>query len=228
MRAERKLMLEQTGYTIIEGQYDPKYNTSTFLVKPGDSLSNALADYDSFDQIPVLSDGTEISVDYGAYPLDDRTGISTADGNANVALHTWEEARFDAQGNPLVGAAVIIGLIRVITIVVGAVIVMYYLAQILGPHPPPCGGGYEREIDSCLKIVVLPNCDARPYNSCTQTWEGDWHTYTSDTQWYTYLIIGVIIIAGIWLISSSGVFKGSGGGRSDGGGGTNVFMGSPS
>lgn len=186
-------LIRQDGLQVIEGKWDFKYKTRTFIRHPDGRLNPY---YDSLHEIPFLPNGTNIDLNIDAMPHDElfgTTAVKDAGAVTNVEL---------SLGDPrLIPPIIMAGYIILAVILLAIAICIYYLV-----HPPaqtpPCGTeATVIDVSDCLKIIIMPNCDSRAYNACTDEWaEPDWHGWEPPPEWMSYLIIGVIAIGAIIII----------------------------
>lgn len=192
MILEMRQLLEQDGCEVIEGGWDFKFKTRIFIRHPDGRLNPY---YDNLSQIPILPNGTNIDLAKNAMPTDEIYG-STAVKDAGAITNT--ETGLDASGLPI---PIIIGYIVIAVILLAIVICIYFMI-----HPPiqqpPCGTEAKIvDVGDCAKIIIMPNCDSRLFDSCTDEWlEEDWHTWEPPANWATWLVIGIIAIGAIVII----------------------------
>lgn len=193
MNPKTRQLLESEGFQIIEGTWDFKYKTRTFVRHP-DGVLNPY--YDSLHEIPFLPNGTNIDLNIDAMPYDEvfgTTAVKDAGAVTNVEL---------GLGDPqLIPPIIMAGYVIIAVILLAIAICVYYLV-----HPPaqtpPCGTEATIvDVSDCLKIIIMPNCDSRAYDACIDEWaEPDWHGWEPPANWMSYLIIGVIAIGAIIII----------------------------
>jgi hypothetical protein len=193
MDMARRQGLESLGYKIIEQPtLDSYWNTNVFILTPD---GRTLADYSNLADIPMLIDNTQIAIDPAAFPNDDLNGWSTAQVNGGAVLHR-QELSFNETGLvfPVIGWVVIV-------IVAALIVTAIFLITNAMHSEPPCGTEPKTvDVSDCAKIIMMPNCDSRLYNACTDTWlEDTWHTWTPPPGWVEWIVIGVIAVAGIYI-----------------------------
>lgn len=195
MNINTKQLLEVEGCEVIEGKFDFKYRTRIFIRHPDGRLNPY---YDALNTIPELPNGTEFDLNIEAMPYDSSVHGDTAQKGTRSIIH----AEMSAGADSLV-FVVTAGMILLSIIMLAIVICIYYML-----HPPaqepPCKTE-ERIIDvsDCAKIIIMPNCDSRMFDACSDTWlEEDWHTWTPSPDWITWIIVGAIAIGGIVVLSS--------------------------
>lgn len=191
MELKTRQLLESGGFQILEGGWDFKFKTRIFIRHPDGRLNPY---YDYLYQIPMLPNGTEIDLAKTAMPEDEGFG-STAIEDAGAITNV--DMGLDAQGLPI---PVIVGYIILAFILLAIVIAIYYLIH-PPAQPPPCGtSGAVVEVGDCAKIITMPNCDSRMYNSCTDEWmEEEWHEYTAEMGLIQWIVIGALAIGGIYV-----------------------------
>ena len=196
MNLERRNLLEAEGFQVIETELDPYWNTGTFIVTPD---GRTLADYSNLSDIPLLPEGTELAIDDNAMPIDNISGNPTAQVNSMALLKT--ETEFGANRE------LVISLLGFIAVVIISVAVCYCVYHLTNPQvkKPPCGTEVTiNDISDCAKMIVLPNCDSRLYNACTDEWlEDSWHTWEPPMDWWVIAVIGAVAIGGIYLLSKA-------------------------
>jgi len=191
MNIEIRQLLEQDGFQVVETAWDFKYKTRTFLRHPDGRLNPY---YDFLHEIPMLPNGTEFDLNKNAMPYDPlygHTAVKDAGSVNNV------EYGLDANGLPIP----VIGWI-VIAVVMLLIAICVYLITHPGQPEPPCKTE-ERIIDisECAKIIIMPNCDSRLFDACTDEWlEDEWHTWEPPPEWGTYLVLAIIGIGAIIII----------------------------
>jgi hypothetical protein len=193
MRQERKQMLEQQGYTVIQKEtLDSYWNTDTFLSHPNGLYT---ADYTSLSDIPILDDQTQISIDPMAFPFDDQTGFYTGQINGGAILYAQEQA--SANGLPI---GEILMWIAIMFVAAAVLTCIFLITNALHPDPICKQEPRQQDIGNCAKLIVMPNCDTRTFNPCTGEWiDSSWTSHSSGTDWVTLLIIGGISIVGIYV-----------------------------
>ena len=186
-------LLEADNFQIIEGRWDFTYKTNIFILHPDGRLNPY---YDYLHQIPFLPNGTEIDLRRTAMPYDNINNRETGVKNSQALTNTAYSA--DAQGLPI---PIIVGYI-ILSIVLLAIFICLYFILNPGVTPPPCGtAGSITDVSDCVKIIIMPNCDSRVFNSCDNTWlEDDWHKYTPPIGWENAIVLGLIAIGAIILI----------------------------
>lgn len=193
MDTARMTSLESMGYQVIQGQYDPYWNTDTFIVTPD---GNTLADYSSLDQIPILPQGTQFSLDDTAMPYDEIYNRPSAVVNAQAVTHRTETLSADGQQ-----LLITFGGLLIILVVVATVICIYWLTH-PGKPEPPCGTEAKTiDVSDCAKVIIMPNCDSRLYDACSDQWlEESWHTWEPPAGWVTWAVIGLGVLAAIIIV----------------------------
>jgi len=192
MNLEMRQLLEQDGCEVVEGLWNFTFKTRIFIRHPDGQLNPY---YEYLHQIPLLPNGTTIDLAKPAMPDDEIYG-STAVKNAGAITNA--ESGLDANGLPI---PIIVGYIIIAVILLAIVICLYYLI-----HPPtqqpPCGTEPKViDVSDCAKIILMPNCDSRMYDACTDEWlEDDWHGWEPPADWTTWLVIGIIAIGAIVII----------------------------
>lgn len=187
MNLEMMQLLEQDGCEVIEGAWDFKFKTRIFIRHPDGRLNPY---YDYLHQIPILPNGTDIDLAKSAMP--DDTAVKDAGAITNT------ESGLDANGLPI---PVIVGYIIIAVILLAVVICIYFIV-----HPPaqepPCGTTARTvDISECAKIIIMPNCDSRLFDSCQDEWlEDDWHTWEPPANWILYLVIGIAVVGAIIIV----------------------------
>jgi len=192
MNLETRQLLEADGFQVVETAWDFKYKTRTFLLHPDGRLNPY---YDFLHEIPMLPNGMQFDLNKNAMPTDPfygHTAVKDAGSVNNV------EYEMGMNGLPI---PVIVGYMFIAVILLAIVICIYY---IINPpvQEPPCGTEAKIiDISECAKIIIMPNCDSRTYNSCKDEWmEEDWHTWEPPANWGTYLVLGLIGIGAIIII----------------------------
>lgn len=195
MDIAQKNLMESEGLQVVEGAFDFTYKTRIFIRHPDGRLNPY---YDYLHEIPMLPNGTEIDLAKTAMPDDELFG-PTAIVDAGAITNTQWQA--SADGQQLI-PPVIIGYIILAVILLSIVVALYYLIN-APAQPPPCGTEATiTEVDDCFKIITMPNCDSRTYNSCTDEWaEDEWHTWTPPPGLLDMLIYGGIAIGAIFIVA---------------------------
>jgi len=187
MDLEMKDLLESQCLQVIEGAWDFKFKTKTFIRHPDGHLNPY---YDYLYEIPMLPNGQEFDLDKNAMP-----GSSSV---KDAGAITHSEYGLDAQGLVI---PIIVGYILLAVVILAIVICIYYIL-----HPPaqqpPCGTTAQTiDVSECAKIIIMPNCDSRLYDSCQDEWlEEGWHTWEPPANWGTWLVLGIVGIGAIILI----------------------------
>lgn len=196
MELQQKQLLEGEGLQVIEGAFDFKFKTRIFIRHPDGRLNPY---YDFLHQIPVLPNGTEADLNINAMPYDPIYG-STAVKKAGAITNT--EYELDAEGNRMPIPPVIVGYIILAAILLAIVIFIYFLV-----HPPvqepPCGTTAQTvDVSDCAKIIIMPNCDSRLFDACTDEWlEEDWHRPpAAEIDWKILIIIGIAAVGVIIIV----------------------------
>lgn len=194
MNIQTKQLLESGGFQIIEGDWNFKYRTGTFIRHPDGRLNPY---YEKLSDIPALPNGTEFDLNRAAMPYDEIYGRSTDVKNTMAITHA--EFELDANLSPTIPLWV--GYLLISIVLLAIVICIYF---ILNPpaQQPPCGTEAKIiDVSECSKIIIMPNCDSRTFDACTDQWmEDSWHTWEPPAGWLTWLVIGVVAIAAIIII----------------------------
>lgn len=207
--------LEQAGWRHQLRTDDMPYKGTDYILISPDGY--VFADYDSWQHVKqaydqgyiVEGDGIALP-DHGNHEPDTPTELQVIwDGSGSnysdpYALFPWIYLVYFA-----------------ITLIIGLTIigVMWKIESILHPCPP---SDVAVDGDENKRYVTTPTCDKYVLDLIT----GDTKKLVSNDDWLQWVIIGVVVIAGIWLISESGILKGAGskasgwlGRRFSGGGG---------
>lgn len=193
MDLQTKQLLETEGFQVVEGNWDFKFKTRTFVRHPDGRLNPY---YNTLYEIPVLPNGTEFDLNKAAMPYDEIYGRSTAIKDAQAIINAdWGTG---ADGELF---AITIFHIALAVILLAIVICIFF---VINPpaQAPPCQTE-ERIIDvsDCAKIIIMPNCDSRLFDACNDEWlEDGWHTWEPPAGWITWVVIGVIAIGAIIIV----------------------------
>lgn len=193
MNLEGKQILESKGFQVIEGAWDFKFKTRTFIRHPDGRLNPY---YDYLYEIPWLPYGQEIDLDIAAMPYDEVFG-HTAVVDAGAVTHAEAGAGYDGRQLPIP----LVGWIAIVAVFAIIAICVFMLTHPEQPSPPCKTEERIIDISECAKIIIMPNCDSRLFDACTNEWlEEDWHTWEPPAGWMQWLVIGLIAIGGIIIV----------------------------
>jgi len=191
--------LEANGVEVIIRPYpDPHFKTKTFIRLEGLDLPW----YDVLYEVPHLNNNDQYAMPLTCVPQevqvnDLRTGLWDD-------ITTYETSA-DGQTLPIPWIALALLTIKVVGAILIFICVYYLFERILAP----CGiAGSQMIINDCWKIVIMPDCARREFNSCVGPdengdgkpdgeWVGDWE---GETNWAAYLVIGIVAIGAIIII----------------------------
>lgn len=189
MDLNTRQILESEGLQVVEVLWDAKYKTKTFIRHPDGRLNPY---YDTLNQIPQLPYGTQLDLNKNAMPYDNIYGQPTAQVNAGAIIDS--SGQMDGLPLPVIGWIVI-------AIVMVAIVICTYFFTHPGQPEPRCNPEII-DVSECLKIIILPNCDSRSYNACTDEWaEDEWHEYPEEQWgWIQWAVIGIAVIGVIIIV----------------------------
>lgn len=186
-------LLESEGFQVIEGKWDFKYRTRIFIRHPDGRLNPT---YAKMSDVPILPHGTEFDLERTAFPYDEIKNRDTA----VVDERTIMASEYELSAEQQLPFYFWIGYFLISLVLLAIVVCIYYIL-----HPPaqdpPCKTE-ERIIDvsDCAKIIIMPNCDSRMFDACTDTWlEPDWHIWTPPPEWLQWVVYGIVAIGGIYV-----------------------------
>jgi len=194
-----RLELEANGVEVItRATLDPHFKTKTFIKLNGLDLPW----YDVLYEVPHLNNNDQYAMPLTCVPSEAQVeDLRTALWDDIVTYETTAEG----QTLPIWWLALALLTIKVVGAILIFVCVYYILERIFAP----CGiAGSQMIINECWKIVIMPDCQRREFNSCTGPdengdgkpdgeWVGDWE---GGVDWAAYLIIGIAIVGAIIII----------------------------
>lgn len=195
MNSEEIAILESEGFEVIEyDHYDPYFRTKTFVKYPNGRL---VPHYDKLYQIPeVLNEGDEVTLSRTAVPQEIR-------GTENFEAALFERNTYTYEGE-LVATWILYAVFAIISIVLFALFI--HLIQTI---MAPCGTKpYEKKINDCWKVIIMPNCDYRSFNSCADPDgdgdpEGEWgedEWQKGGTDYLKWMVYGVVAVGGVYAL----------------------------
>lgn len=210
----RKQQLEAQGCIITQGFKN--HRQQTFITHPD---GKTLSYFPHLSEIKPgdLYDGEEFDLDERALPIDYRyIGIAVDNYEYLPESGLPAEPTYDPETGQLILPwwAICMIIYAIAASIIGILTMVCALYQ---KFKAPCGiNGSERIVNDCWKIIILPDCSKRPFNSCSGPDDngdgypdGEWDP---NTPWIpppgitdeivTLIIVAVVAIGGIFVLQS--------------------------